>query len=478
YAVKILSLNRFSGPLAPGLSVEELRGEAEMLKQLDHPYIVKLEDVFTSDTAVYLVMELLHGGDLFDRIVDRGRYDETSSRRVARRILSAVGYLHERHIVHRDLKPENILLEAKDNDFTVKVTDFGLAKKANKDGLRTFCGTPQYFAPEVLRRRNTVAGVGRYDVAADMWSVGVILYILLSGTPPFDASDSFDAASNAQISFKGSVWSNVSEVAIDMVGRLLDPSPQTRMTVSEACDHEWIAIDDGDTHTHPLRDPAVPKQAVPRSKAAPAKAKPKAAPKPRPPVAPSKPPPKPKPAVKASPAKLKPAPAVVPTSSSKKPAKAKAKPQAPARSTAKSPGSAAILATKNRNLSDDELEDFSDDEDGGFGDANLTKISDVFKRKAVELQKENVANRGGKAPPLPSLSEKGEGAEEEKDAKKRKLQLTLDGRTADVPDDASAGGGAEEPGEEEESTKKAAAAAAATAERKQRTLAEAWGFKG
>jgi hypothetical protein len=124
--------------------VEELRGEAEMLKQLDHPYIVKLEDVFTSDTAVYLVMELLHGGDLFDRIVDRGRYDETSSRRVARRILSAVGYLHERHIVHRDLKPENILLEAKDNDFTVKVTDFGLAKKANKDGLRTFCGTPQY----------------------------------------------------------------------------------------------------------------------------------------------------------------------------------------------------------------------------------------------------------------------------------------------------------------------------------------------
>jgi outer membrane biosynthesis protein TonB len=152
-------------------------------------------------------------------------------------------------------------------------------------------------------------------------------------------------------------------------GRALAQLPEAYRTAYAA--HQARAS--GETHTHPLRDPAVPKQAVPRSKAAPAKAKPKAAPKPRPPVAPSKPPPKPKPAVKASPAKLKPAPAVVPTSSSKKPAKAKAKPQAPARSTAKSPGSAAILATKNRNLSDDELEDFSDDEDGGFGDANLTK---------------------------------------------------------------------------------------------------------
>ena len=87
--------------------------------------------------------------------------------------------------MHRDLKPENILFASEHNSESIKITDFGLAKLAGDDGLRTYCGTPQYFAPEVLQRRNTVAGVGRYGKAADMWSIGVIVYILLSGIPPF-----------------------------------------------------------------------------------------------------------------------------------------------------------------------------------------------------------------------------------------------------------------------------------------------------
>ena len=152
YAVKILSLSRFSSPLTPGLSAAELKGEAEMLRDLDHPYIVKMEDVFTSDNAVFLIMELCHGGDLFDRIVSLSRYPETTARYTSRRILAAVQYLHAKNIVHRDLKPENILLLSRGDHYSLKVTDFGLAKKANKDGLRTFCGTPQYFAPEVRRR--------------------------------------------------------------------------------------------------------------------------------------------------------------------------------------------------------------------------------------------------------------------------------------------------------------------------------------
>ena len=127
--------------------------------------------------------------------------------------MNAVSYLHDRQIIHRDLKPENILLVSGDDDYSIKVTDFGLAKKANKEGLRTFCGTPQYFAPEVLRRRNTVAGIGSYDCAVDMWSIGVILYILLSGSPPFDVSESIDAASSAKITFQGERWNDVSEEA-------------------------------------------------------------------------------------------------------------------------------------------------------------------------------------------------------------------------------------------------------------------------
>ena len=255
-AVKIIGLKRYDSPMTPGLNIEDLKQEAEMLRSLDHPYIVKLEDVFTSSSAIYLVMELLNGGDLFDRIVARGRYQEVQARRVMRRILAAVGYLHSKHIVHRDLKPENILLVSVGSDVDIKITDFGLAKRTNKDGLRTFCGTPQYFAPEVLRRRNTVQGTGRYGMAADMWSIGVILYILLSGSPPFDVSENLDSVQNASITFRGPRWADVSPSAKDLVLRLLTASPTARCTVGQAVEHEWINVEDGDTHTHPFRDPA------------------------------------------------------------------------------------------------------------------------------------------------------------------------------------------------------------------------------
>jgi serine/threonine protein kinase len=144
-AVKILSLVRQRGPWNQCTEIER---EATILRQLQHPYIVKLLDVYTAPEAIYLVMELVAGGDLFDRIVQRGAYSEINARRVLRRLLAAVYYLHEAsglHIVHRDLKPENILLTTTTSDIDVKLTDFGLAKP---DGdLKTFCGTPQYFAP-------------------------------------------------------------------------------------------------------------------------------------------------------------------------------------------------------------------------------------------------------------------------------------------------------------------------------------------
>lgn len=146
----------------------------------------------------------------------------------------------------------------RDDHIQVKLTDFGLAKIINEDdSLKTFCGTPQYFAPEVLRRRHTVAGRGRYGKPADMWSLGVILYILLSGQPPFnpDDFDEDDDRSQYNIEFPTDPWSQFHPLAVDLVQKLLREDPKRRLTVSQACTHPWIMMEDGDTHIHPLDDP-------------------------------------------------------------------------------------------------------------------------------------------------------------------------------------------------------------------------------
>ena len=249
-AVKVLSLRHNRG-----LNLQ-WQQEASILKSLDHPYIVKLVDAYMQPgVAMYLVMELVAGGDLFDRIVQMQSYTEVQARRTMRRLLSAVHYLHvERNIVHRDLKPENILLASRDNPYQVKLTDFGLAKACAHDAaLKTFCGTPQYFAPEVWDRRNTVTGQGRYGKPADMWSLGVILYILLAGRPPWEPEQDDCSA----LDFSDPLWASVSPLVKELIQGLLQPNPKQRWTVAQACDHAWILMDDGDTHVHPLKDPAV-----------------------------------------------------------------------------------------------------------------------------------------------------------------------------------------------------------------------------
>jgi serine/threonine protein kinase len=250
-AVKIIPLRRNR----QFLDATQMEQEANILRSLDHPYIVKLIDVFVSPgIAMYLVMELLQGGDLFDRIVAKEQYTEVESRRVMRRLLSAVYYLHEqRNIVHRDLKPENILcVHSNLQSMEVKLTDFGLAKIINEDdGLKTFCGTPQYFAPEVLERRHTVKGRGRYGKPADMWSLGVILYVLISGRPPFSPMDE-----TPSVEFTDPVWYDMPG-AKDLVQKLLREDPKRRLSVRQACDHAWLLMEDGDTHVHPLDDPIV-----------------------------------------------------------------------------------------------------------------------------------------------------------------------------------------------------------------------------
>ena len=254
--------------------------EVEILRSLNHPYIVKLLDVFPSTrsdkkSSVVIVMELLHGGDLFDRIITNSFLNETTCRKIMRRLLSAIHYLHiHQNICHRDIKPENIMCTSHStNNVNVKLTDFGLAKMLKGagtiNGFETFCGTPQYFAPEVLGCKDNSSNTGgRYGKSADMWSLGVVLYVMLSGEPPFDASSSLENGmyggsqvggknTRANIQFKSRNWGTVSEDAKDFVSGLLRMEPRRRLNIVEACEHKWILTEDGDGYLHPLDDPVL-----------------------------------------------------------------------------------------------------------------------------------------------------------------------------------------------------------------------------
>lgn len=253
YAIKIISHLKLH--TKQSINNENNNNEAKLLQTLSHPYIVNLHEAIFGDKDLALVMELVEGGDLFDRIVSLGSYSATDARRLMRRVFAAVDYLHSKNIMHRDLKPENILLTSQNSHYTCKLTDFGLAKIGinGNDSFKTFCGTPQYFAPEVLQRRFTIFHTGSYTKQADVWSLGVILYIVLTGQPPFDTdfSESNKSAATATIE----PHPKLNDDVMDLLKRLLHPDPRNRCTIREACGHYWFCVDDGDTHLHPLRDP-------------------------------------------------------------------------------------------------------------------------------------------------------------------------------------------------------------------------------
>ena len=238
-AIKVIRVQKLGQD--PRVRLSHLAREAELLRKLDHPGIIRLLDVFEGDCLLCLVMELVEGGDLFDRVIARQRLSEDSARELTRNVLQAVAYLHDEDVVHRDLKLENILMVDRVDDTRVKLTDFGLAAKLNVDGLRTFCGTPQYFAPEVLQRRNTVYGLGRYGREADMWSVGVILYILLSGTPPFRQDRLEQQISQGAFDFTHRVWDAVSRDAKDLIEGLITVDVRGRLTARQALQHRWLS---------------------------------------------------------------------------------------------------------------------------------------------------------------------------------------------------------------------------------------------
>ncbi|ELT98753.1 hypothetical protein CAPTEDRAFT_224883 [Capitella teleta] len=260
FAIKIIKKNKFS-PNQTDQQSNQVMNEVNILKSLSHPCIIAIEDVIDTDEVLYIVMELIEGGELFDRVVSSGRFDEETTKCLFYQMVLGVQvvvktylvqwshtvlslqYLHEQGISHRDLKPENILLSGESNITLVKVTDFGLSKFVDGNTmLKTFCGTPNYLAPEVL----LTAGKGTYTKSIDCWSLGVILFICLVGYPPF-SDDRNDMDLPKQITgghyahyFKTDEWNTVSDDAKSLVQALLQTDPEKRITLNDALEHSWF----------------------------------------------------------------------------------------------------------------------------------------------------------------------------------------------------------------------------------------------
>ncbi|XP_068172135.1 calcium/calmodulin-dependent protein kinase type 1D-like [Antennarius striatus] len=219
------------------LAHSNLENEINVLRRIKHDNVVGLEDFYETRTHYYLLMQLVSGGELFDRILDRGVYTERDASKVIKQVLQAVSYLHENSIVHRDLKPENLLYFSTDENSKIMVSDFGLSKTLEHGVMSTACGTPGYVAPEVLAQRP-------YSKAVDCWSIGVIAYILLCGYPPFFEDNEtrlFSKIMRAEYSFHSPFWDDVSDSAKDFIRNMMEKNPSKRFLTEQALRHPWIA---------------------------------------------------------------------------------------------------------------------------------------------------------------------------------------------------------------------------------------------
>lgn len=216
---------------------DDIKREIQIMQHLSgQPNIVEFKGAYEDRQSVHVVMELCAGGELFDRIIAKGHYSERAAASICRAIVNVVHICHFMGVMHRDLKPENFLLSSKDENALLKATDFGLSVfiDGGKE-YRDIVGSAYYVAPEVLKRR--------YGKEIDIWSAGVILYILLSGVPPFWAETEkgiFDAILQGDIDFDSQPWPTISSSAKDLVRRMLTQDPKKRITSAQVLEHPWI----------------------------------------------------------------------------------------------------------------------------------------------------------------------------------------------------------------------------------------------
>jgi serine/threonine kinase 33 len=238
WAVKIITKEK-----AGSSAMELLEREVLILKRVDHAHIIRLEEVFETSKKMFLVMELCDQGDLKGVLSKKGHLTEDETRIIMKKLASAVAYMHDHDLVHRDLKLENILLSGcqSDDTFNIKITDFGLSYVKGGTGLdasmmQSKCGTPLYMAPEVLKHD--------YSEKCDVWSMGMIMYILLSGlsSQPSDDSKLFEQIRHGNLQFPDSKGKELSSAAKSILAEMLKLNPADRVSAKEVLDHPWIEV--------------------------------------------------------------------------------------------------------------------------------------------------------------------------------------------------------------------------------------------
>ncbi|GAA5798227.1 hypothetical protein HPULCUR_003627 [Helicostylum pulchrum] len=212
--------------------LDMVKDEVDVLTSLDHPNVIGFYDSFESSAT---------GGELFDRLFERGKFSEKDAVQVIKSVLKGLEYLHSHDIVHRDMKPENLLFKTPESNADLVICDFGIAKTNSKtSALETVCGSPGYVAPEVLTQKG-------YGSAIDMWAIGVITYTLLCGYQPFQAEDQVelvDEITNARYDFHERYWRNISIEAKDFIRALLTLDDKKRLTATQAMKHTWMTSND------------------------------------------------------------------------------------------------------------------------------------------------------------------------------------------------------------------------------------------
>lgn len=234
YAIKIVEKSKLRDVPSDGITVTN---EIKILQSISHPNVVKIFDTYEDHEHIYLILEEIHGGELFDHIEKKSNYCERDARDFLFTIMSTVDYLHNMHIVHRDLKSENLLLTSAHDNAGIKLIDFGFATYATSETLTDSLGSPNFAAPEIIRS-------DPHGKPVDIWAIGVIAFILLTGYYPFDDLCPLKLMRqiiNGKVVFPDEFWATISDDAKDFISRCLTINSVLRLTASEALRHPWLS---------------------------------------------------------------------------------------------------------------------------------------------------------------------------------------------------------------------------------------------